>query len=348
MRRLLIGGVLVALAAGMVQVPAPSETEAAATYSKRLRAAASDLPLRVEPLAGYARDKFRHWLDGPDRDRCDTREEVLIQEARRGPRLGPGCRVVSGRWFSYYDRRYWNQPSDVDIDHVVALAEAWDSGAKRWTAGTRERFANDLGDRRTLVAVTDNVNQSKSDRDPSQWMPRYAKCRYAKEWIAVKLRWRLSVNGPEKRFLQWRVNHCPNTVLTLRRAAVAYATPGGSGGGGRVRFGQVVYDPVGTDDGSNLNAERVVLVNRGARAQGMGGWTLRDSAGHSYRFPAFTLRAGEKVTVHSGNGRNRAHHLYAGWGYTWNNTGDRASLRNRGGTLVDRCSWGDGDGSTGC
>mgnify|MGYP000217839777 CR=1 FL=1 len=60
--------------------------------------------------------------------------------------------------------------SDVDIDHVVALKEAWDSGAWAWSMSQRQAFANDLTDRRTLIAVTDRVNASKSDKDPSNWM----------------------------------------------------------------------------------------------------------------------------------------------------------------------------------
>lgn len=69
---------------------------------------------------------------------------------------------------------------------MVPLAEAWDSGGKRWNAKTRERYANDLGDRRALVAVTDNVNQSKGDRDIAEWLPERSHCRYLREWTVVK------------------------------------------------------------------------------------------------------------------------------------------------------------------
>ena len=102
----------------------------------------------------------------------------------------------------------------------MPLAEAWDSGARQWRAGTRKRFANDLGDPRPLVAVTDNVNQAKSDQDPAEWMPALGKCRYVREWVAVKIRWRLTVNRPEKRTLRRRAGYCANTVLRVRRATV--------------------------------------------------------------------------------------------------------------------------------
>ena len=95
-----------------------------------------------------------------------------------------GCTVYRGKWYSYYDGLTWTYASDVDIDHMVPLAEAWGSGARNWTATRRQSFANDLSYAYTLEAVTDNVNASKSDRDPAQWMPprTAARCTYAIQW----------------------------------------------------------------------------------------------------------------------------------------------------------------------
>ena len=116
------------------------------------------------------RDKFHLWIDA-DGDGCNTRNEVLIAEATTKPTIGASCTLTGGRWHSYYDNADWTLASDLDIDHLVPLAEAWDSGARNWTAAQREAYANDLGDARDLVAVTDNVNQAKGDRDPAEWMP---------------------------------------------------------------------------------------------------------------------------------------------------------------------------------
>lgn len=118
-----------------------------------------------------------------------------------------------------------------------------------------------------------------------------------------------------------------------------------------VKFGVIQYDSPGRDTGSNasLNAEWVTIKNTTSRARTMTGWTLRDSEGNVYRFPSFTLRAGRSVRVHTGDGRRDGNDLY--WGqesYVWNNSGDTAILRNRGGTRIDRCSWGDGDGTKAC
>ena len=147
----------------------------------------------------YVRTAFRHWADA-DGDSCNTREEVLILESTVAVQLGEGCRVLRGRRVSWYDGATWTDPADVDIDHVVPLKEAWESGARSWSTGDRERFANDLGHRWSLDAVTDNVNAAKGDRDPAQWLPPRAatSCSYAVHWVTVKYRWRLSIDATER------------------------------------------------------------------------------------------------------------------------------------------------------
>jgi hypothetical protein len=198
------------------------------TVKMRLRRAVSKLPVAVERRRGYDRDKFRHWVDA-NADCQDTRDEVLDAESATET---SGCDIATGRWLSYYDGRVWTDASDVDIDHLVPLAEAWDSGGRRWNAGTRTRYANDLRDPRPLVAVTDDVNQSKSDQDPADWEPALHKCRYLREWVAVKIRWRLTVDRAEKRQLRDRASHCKNRFVEVRRATVVRKGAGTGGGGG--------------------------------------------------------------------------------------------------------------------
>ncbi|MEU4640535.1 HNH endonuclease family protein [Micromonospora sp. NPDC023814] len=187
----------------------------AASYSASLTTAVANLPVATEVRTGYSRDLFRHWIDA-DGDGCHTRNEVLIAEATTRPSISGTCTLSGGRWYSYYDDAYWTLTSDLDIDHMVALAEAWDSGARNWTSSRRQAFANDLGDSRALVAVTDNVNQAKGDQDPATWMPPYpsARCRYINEWVAVKIRWRLTVDSAEKSALTDWANNCPNVTIS--------------------------------------------------------------------------------------------------------------------------------------
>ncbi|GAA1435157.1 HNH endonuclease family protein [Mycobacterium cookii] len=196
----------------LLLAPAPAQ---AATFSGSLAQAVAAVPTAAEANAGYDRTLFKHWVDA-NGDCQNARAEVLISEAEPDTPLtyttSGRCTVSTGRWFSYYDRVSWTSASDVDIDHMVPLAEAWGSGASGWTSARREAYANDLGDYRTLVGVTDNVNQSKSDQDPSTWLPTYDKCRYVAEWVAVKIRWGLTADSAEKSVLNSYASSCSTTV----------------------------------------------------------------------------------------------------------------------------------------
>jgi hypothetical protein len=232
-RKAVIAGLLAALTTTALGLATTGSrpVEAASVYQAGLRTAILKLPGKIETPAGYQRALFTHWVD-QDRDGLDTRAEVLNQESR-APVAMTGGTVVNGKWVSYYDNATWTRASDVDIDHLVPLKEAWDSGAKQWTAATRRAFANDLGDLRSLVAVTDNVNQAKADKDPAQWMPSRSKCRYLAEWVAVKHRWNLSVDNAERAALlnvQRRFS-CAATIK-VTKATVKIASGGGSTGGG--------------------------------------------------------------------------------------------------------------------
>ena len=176
--------------------------------------ALSRLKVQAEHTSGYARSKFGGWIDA-DGDGLDTRAEVLIDESK--VKVTISYRTVrTGKWLSLYDNVTWTNASDVDIDHVVALSEAWKSGAHAWSSARRLAFANDLGVSWALRAVTDNVNMSKGDRDPSSWIPsnRAAVCTYLVGWVAVKLRWALSVDAAEKSSItsSWRSAGCSNRV----------------------------------------------------------------------------------------------------------------------------------------
>lgn len=186
----------------------------AADYSAPLQTAISDLPVQAESRDGYDRDKFEHWID-EDGDGCDTRAEILLEEAEEAPSRSGTCTLSGGRWYSYYDGVSWTDKSDIDIDHMVPLAEAWDSGAGDWDAATRRAYANDLGDYRTLVGVTDSVNQSKSDQDIAEWLPEQQQCRYLREFVAVKHRWQLSVDSAEKAAMEELARTCDNATITV-------------------------------------------------------------------------------------------------------------------------------------
>jgi hypothetical protein len=125
--------------------------------------------------------------------------------------------TVRGSWRSAYDGLTTTRASSFDIDHLVPLKEAWDSGAWAWTSARRQGYANDLGDARTLRAVSAASNRAKSDQDPSQWLPPLVtfRCTYATEWVAVKLRWHLRVDAVERTALRHVLAACPARVVRV-------------------------------------------------------------------------------------------------------------------------------------
>ncbi|MFV2173191.1 HNH endonuclease family protein [Actinomadura sp. LOL_016] len=191
------------VAAGPAAAAAPPPPPGESTARTHL----ASLTVRAEgSMSGYDREKFPHWID--QGDGCNTRETVLKRDGENVA-VGSDCYPDGGSWYSPYDGATWTQPSDIDIDHMVALAEAWRSGASSWTTSRRQAFANDLGSSQ-LWAVTDNVNQSKGDQDPAEWTPPRAAfhCMYARSWIDVKWRYGLTVDSAERGALTGMLNSC--------------------------------------------------------------------------------------------------------------------------------------------
>jgi hypothetical protein len=141
---------------------------------------------------------------------------VLIAESVTTPRIGAGC-AVAGFWRSVYDGVTTRNLSTFDIDHVVALKEAWDSGAWAWTRARRQAYANDLGSAGSLRAVSAASNRAKSDRDPAEWLPPLTsfRCAYATGWVIVKVRWSLSVDTAERTALRRILSGCPARTVSV-------------------------------------------------------------------------------------------------------------------------------------
>ncbi|MDX2559345.1 HNH endonuclease family protein [Streptomyces sp. TX20-6-3] len=206
---------LTPLALPSTAAAAPAALTGAAVLN--LGDAVEEIPLADESRTGYERESFKHWNRGLDlTDGCNTRNEVLLAEAVEAPTVAAGCKLTGGLWRSYYDGQEVNDPAKLDIDHMVPLAEAWDSGASAWTAGRREAYANDQDAATSLVAVTARSNRSKSDQDPAEWMPPLpdAHCHYLSEWIATKLRWGLAADQAEADALKvYAEGPCKTTVV---------------------------------------------------------------------------------------------------------------------------------------
>ncbi|HEX2313942.1 MAG TPA: HNH endonuclease family protein [Thermomonospora sp.] len=206
MRRLLLAAALAAILT-VTMAPAASATPPNIPSASTAVARLNELTVRAESNhSSYDRSLFPHWITISGT--CNTRETVLKRDGANVV-TDSACYPVSGSWYSPYDGATWYAASDIDIDHMVPLAEAWSSGAHAWTTSRRQSFANDLGGPE-LWAVTDDVNQAKGDKDPAEWQPpRTAfRCTYARAWVQVKWYWGLSVDSAEKSALSSMLNTC--------------------------------------------------------------------------------------------------------------------------------------------
>lgn len=206
-------------------VPATSASNAPTTASPSAPTSPSDgtgasgrellaqLRLVDDPSSsqGYSRDLFPTWLD-LDGNGCDAREDTLIVESLVSAEVERSgeCEVISGRWLSVYDGVEVSEPSELDVDHLVPLAEAWRSGAYLWETDRRAAFANDLSYADHLIAVTASANRSKSDSPPNEWRPprRETWCRYATAWVTVKVTWSLTATTAERDALGQMLDTC--------------------------------------------------------------------------------------------------------------------------------------------
>jgi hypothetical protein len=165
-------------------------------------------------MSGYARAQFGPaWAD-VDGNHCDTRDDILRRDLKH-PALkdGSACVVVSGTLRDPYTgktitfQRGVETSAAVQIDHVVALGDAWRTGAATWTADRRLRYAND---RIVLLAVDGPTNGAKSDADAAGWLPpRTAyQCRYVVRQLSIKTKYRLWLTREEHDAIAAVLTHC--------------------------------------------------------------------------------------------------------------------------------------------
>lgn len=155
--------------------------------------------------SSYDRDLFPHWSSVGGG--CTARQYVLSRDGSN-VQTGSDCQPDSGSWQSDFDNTWTSDVSNATIDHVVALHEAWGSGAWSWSTSQRQAFANDINSPQLWVASR-SANSSKGSYDPAEWMPSNSsvRCDYVKAWINVKYRYDLAVDSAEKSALQSHLNN---------------------------------------------------------------------------------------------------------------------------------------------
>ena len=164
---------------------------------------------------------------------------------------GRQCRVATGSWVGPYTGEAFDDPRDLDVDHMVPLRNAHRSGGWSWDAARKERYANDLSYGDHLIAVQARANRAKGSRGPEEWRPplRSYWCEYAIDWIVIKNHWGLTVTEVEYTALREMLDTC-EPAPTLTRAAglppgptPAPATPEATA----ATTPELPYDPAGPD-----------------------------------------------------------------------------------------------------
>lgn len=159
--------------------------------------------LTAKPCEKYSRNSWKHWID-VDKDCQDTRQEILIRDSRKkvtyvGADSYEGCKVKSGKWFDPYTGKTFTDPKQLDVDHVVPLKEAFESGGWKWDRQRRAAYANYMKYEYHLLPVYRGSNRSKGAKDLAEWSPENKKFlkQYAKIWVKIKLDWDLSADHAE-------------------------------------------------------------------------------------------------------------------------------------------------------
>ncbi|WP_073949509.1 HNH endonuclease family protein [Streptomyces kebangsaanensis] len=222
MRRLRGGAVVAAVVALAVtgcteEINGSGEPERAAGGGGAALAAAESLPVKGRsPKTGYERGKFGSaWAD-TDSNSCPTRDDILKRDLKEVEFTDGTCKVSSGvlRPDPYTGKEivFRRGRSQVDIDHVVALSDAWQKGAAYWDAGKRIALANDP---LNLLAVEASANRSKGDGDTATWLPpnKGYRCAYVAAQVAVKKKYELWVTAAEKAEMKKVLSTCPDQKL---------------------------------------------------------------------------------------------------------------------------------------
>ena len=209
--------------------PTPEPTAETLTNDAK---GANLLAIAVAPVPSdipeYDRSEWRHWID-EDGDCQDARQEVLISESLvevtfESEKL---CRVATGEWYGAFTGTYVEVPGDLDIDHLVPLKNAHESGGWSWDSSMKEAYANHLGDPNHLIAVTSGANRSKGARGPDEWRPPDGSywCQYATDWTEVKMEWGLTMTQGEAEVVMDMLDTCKEPVPVEARTTEGIPTP---------------------------------------------------------------------------------------------------------------------------
>ena len=279
----------------------------------------------------YNRSEWNHWID-TDKDCQNARHEVLIEESLEPVefKTDKKCQVKSGKWFAAFSGQEVTDATKLDIDHMVPLKNAHDSGGWSWDKDRKKAFANDMEYQDHLIAVTVSANRKKGAKGPEDWKPpnKVYWCDYAIDWVQIKMEWDLTATQLEWEALQRMLKTCENppSVIVVpskvKPPVVLKTLLTTSSEPGKVRI--TAFDCKG-------KSEKIVITNADQSIANLTEWKIEDEGPkHKFEFPKeFLLKAGSSVEIISGTtGENTDSEIYWKKSTVWNNDGDTAHLFN--------------------
>ena len=275
-------------------IPIPSQERATAALTPTT-GLATTLAITVAPIqediAEYNRSQWKHWID-EDRDCQDARQEALISESLVEVTFESErkCRVDTGRWYGAFTGIYVEVPGNLDIDHLVPLKNAHDSGGWAWSSARKEQYANNLGDPDHLIAVTKGANRSKGAKGPEEWRPPDEGywCRYATDWTEVKMEWGLTMTQRETEAIIEMLDTCeePVEVKAKRAEGIAGTDPSGQATAGEATATPTLVPEPEPEESTPVygSCEEAVEAG-GVKGAGQRGWRERVPEGNGSKRP---------------------------------------------------------------
>ena len=297
-------------------------------------------------LPQYDRDDWKHWID-EDGDCQNARHEVLIDESLADVEFkdAKNCQVALGRWYDPFTAETLTDATKLDVDHMVPLKNAHDSGGWAWNKKRKSDYANYMKYEDHLIAVTASANRKKGAKGPDGWKPSNKAhwCDYATDWIEIKVEWDLTATELEWTALEEMIGTCEQPLLLVAITSqmqgpspkpVAISVPtesikvSNSGASPEIQI---------TALDCKAKPEVVTITNEGDSQQALTGWSIVDQGvKHTFSFPnGFILDTGMSVEVLSGaSGDDSNLTLYWKKQTVWNNDGDTATVLDSTGKVI--------------
>ncbi len=306
----------------------------------------TSIELYISPIPSnlpeYNRNDWKHWND-QDGDCQNTRHEVLIDESISPVKFKSTdkCQVAYGEWYDPFTGETITDATKLDVDHMVPLKNAHDSGGWKWDNQKKSEYANYMKYADHLIAVTASANRQKGAKSPDQWVPPNKDnwCNYAINWVEIKAKWNLTSTKSEFESLEKMIGNCeyPLSIIGIPiETEVIKSKIVDKQANSKLEPDSLMKIEISAIDCKGT-PESVTVTNTGDSDYWFKDWSIVDEGmKHTFNFPSqFILETGKSVEIISGSYvTNSKEMLYWKKQSVWNNDGDTATLLDSTGSVV--------------